>query len=78
MYKSKRATVHFDADVHQALLLTSAASSRTISQIVNDAVRRTLSEDALDIAAFEDRAKDPLLAFEAVCESLRTRGKISL
>lgn len=76
MDKSKRATVYFDSDVHQALLLTSAASSRSISQIVNDAVRRTLSEDALDIAAFEDRAKEPLLVFEAVSESLRRRGKI--
>lgn len=73
---SKRATVYFDPDLHQALRLKAAVSSRSISQIVNDAVRRTLSEDAEDLAAFEQRAKEPTQDFEAVVKSLRKRGKI--
>ena len=52
MDTAKRATVYFDPDLHQALRLKSAVSSRSISEIVNDAVRRTLSEDAADLAAF--------------------------
>ena len=76
MEDSKRATVYFDADLHQALRVKSAVSSRSISEIVNDAVRRSLSEDASDLAAFEERAKEPTLDFEAVVKSLRRRGKI--
>lgn len=76
MDTAKRATVYFDPDLHQALRLKSAVSSRSVSEIVNDAVRRSLSEDASDLAAFEERAKEPSLDFEAVVRSLRKRGKI--
>ena len=72
----KRATVYFDPDLHQALRVKSAISSRSVSEIVNDAVRRSLAEDAADLAAFEERAKEPSLDFEAVVKSLRKRGKI--
>ncbi len=72
----KRATVYFDPDLHQALRLKSAVSSRSVSEIVNDAVRRSLAEDASDLAAFEERASEPSLDFEAVVKSLRKRGKI--
>jgi len=72
----KRATVYFDPELHQALRVKSAVSSRSVSEIVNDAVRRSLAEDAADLAAFEERAKEPSLDFEAVVKSLRKRGKI--
>lgn len=76
MDTAKRATVYFDPDLHQALRLKSAVSSRSVSEIVNDAVRRSLAEDAADLAAFGERAKEPSLDFEAVVRSLRQRGKI--
>ena len=76
MDTAKRATVYFDPDLHQALRVKSAISSRSVSEIVNDAVRRSLAEDAADLAAFEERAKEPSLDFEAVVKSLRRRGKI--
>ena len=73
---SKRATVYFDADLHQALRMKAAVSSRSVSDIVNEAVRRALAEDAEDLAAFEKRAKEPRLDFETLVGSLRKRGKI--
>jgi hypothetical protein len=76
MDSAKRATVYFDADLHQALRLKAAVSARSISEIVNDAVRRALAEDAADLAAFEDRAGEAALDFESVVKSLRKRGKI--
>jgi hypothetical protein len=76
MDTAKRATVYFDADLHQALRLKAAVSSRSISEIVNDSVRRALAEDAADLSAIEDRAGEPSLDFEAVVKSLRKRGKI--
>ena len=75
MGPAKRATVYFDPDLHQALRMKSAVCSRSVSEIVNDAVRRTLAEDAADLAAFAE-AKEPTLHFEAVVSSLRKRGKI--
>ena len=72
----KRATVYFDPDLHQALRMKAAVSSRSISEIVNEAVRRTLAEDAEDLAAFKERAKEPRMNFETLVGSLRKRGKI--
>jgi hypothetical protein len=55
MEGSKRATIHFDPSVHQALRIKAAAAARSISDIVNDAVRIALAEDAEDLAAFDRR-----------------------
>ena len=73
---AKRATVYFDREVHRALRLKSAATERTISEVVNEAVKLTLAEDAEDLAAFDARAKEPDLDFEKVVKALRRRGKI--
>jgi plasmid stability protein len=73
---SKRTTVYFDPDLHQALRLKAAVSSRSVSEIVNEAVRRALAEDAEDLAAFENRASEPRMDFETLVGSLRKRGKI--
>ena len=73
---NRRATIYFEADLHRALKLKAAATDRTLSEIVNEAVRRDLSEDAEDLAAFEDRADEPVYAFEEVVKVLRERGKL--
>lgn len=76
MSVSKRATVYFAPEIHRALRLKSAATERPISDIVNDAVRFSLAEDADDLAAFEDRTSEPNLDFETVVKDLRKRGKL--
>ncbi len=76
MATTKRATVYFDAALHRALRLKAAETDRSFSELVNAAVRNTLTEDAQDLAAFESRAKEPNLAFEAVLKDLRRRGKL--
>ncbi|HVO45586.1 MAG TPA: hypothetical protein VMT29_04555 [Steroidobacteraceae bacterium] len=72
----KRATVYFDAALHRALRLKAAETDQSLSELVNAAVRRTLGEDAEDLAAFEARGKEPNLAFEGVLKDLRRRGKL--
>lgn len=72
----KRATVYFDPAIHRALRLKAAATERSISEVVNDAVKIVLAEDADDLAAFDERAHEPNLDFEDVVRSLRERGKI--
>ena len=60
----KRTTVYLDSDVHQALRLKSRAVSRSMSDLVNSAIRESLSEDAEDIAAFENRASESLISYD--------------
>ena len=72
----KRATVYFDSQIHRALRLKAAETERSVSNLVNDAVRMSLAEDAEDLAAFEERASEPNLAFEEVLKDLRKRGKL--
>ncbi len=72
----KRATIYFDSDLHRALRVKSAETDRTISDLVNEAVRLRLAEDAEDLEAFETREHEPNLRFEDVLKDLRERGKI--
>ena len=72
----KRATVYFDPEIHRALRMKSAASDRSISEVVNEAVKLSLAEDAEDLEVFDSRAKEPALDFGKVVKALRRRGKI--
>lgn len=76
MSEAKRATVYFDPLVHRALRLKAAASDRSVSDLVNDAVKLALGEDAEDLAAFDERAAEPALDFEGFVKSLRARGRL--
>jgi len=72
----RRATVYFDSDVHRALKMKAAASDRSVSEMVNEAVRAALAEDAEDLEAFDKRSSEPELDFEDFVKSLRRRGKL--
>jgi len=73
---TKRATVYFDPLIHRALRLKSAETTRSISDLVNDALRCSLAEDAEDLEAFEVRANDPLLSYEEMVKRLKADGRI--
>ncbi len=76
MSDTKRATVYFDAEIHRALRLKAAETERSMSDLINDAVRASLSEDAEDLTAFELREREPDLPFEDVVKDLKRRGKV--
>lgn len=76
MSQSKRATAYFDRDLHRALERKAAATDRSVSQVINEAVRLSLAEDAEDLKAFENRENEPNLDFDDVVRSLRRRGKL--
>ena len=73
---TKRATVYFDPTIHRALRMKSAETSRSVSDIVNDAVKEALAEDAEDLAAFEERASEPLITYEDMVKRLKADGRI--
>ena len=76
MATPKRSTIYFAPDLHRALRLKAAATDKSISEVVNAAVRQTLSEDAADLDAFEKRRREPTLDFEEVVLSLTRGGKL--
>jgi hypothetical protein len=76
MTTSKRATVYFDPSLHRALRVKALERDQSLSELVNDAVRASLAEDADDIATARARAKEPSLRFEDVLRDLKRRGKI--
>ena len=72
----RRSTVYFDPTVHRALRAKAAAPDRSISDLVGEAVRLALSEDADDLAALRKRASEPDLDFERVVGNLKRSGKL--
>ncbi|MCX6340716.1 MAG: CopG family transcriptional regulator [Candidatus Aureabacteria bacterium] len=73
---SKRATIYLNADLFRVIRIKSAETSKSVSEIVNDAVRLSLAEDAEDLAAFDERAHEPVITFEKALKELRRHGKI--
>ena len=76
MDETKQATIYFDAYVHRALRLRAAASNRSISDMVNEAVRMTLAEDADDLKDADQRQAEPSSSFEDFVTSLRNSGRL--
>ena len=74
--QSKRATVYLDPDLHRALKIKSAHSERTLSELVNLAVRQSLTEDHEDLLAFDERKDEPNLDFGEVLKELKASGKL--
>ncbi len=72
----KRATVYFDPQLHKALRLKAAATDRSLSDLVNEAVRLSLAQDAEDFEAYENRVSEPDLLFEDVVKDMKRSGKI--
>jgi hypothetical protein len=73
---AKRATIYFDPAIHKTLRHKALETSRSVSDIVNDAVRLALSEDADDMAAFDERIHEPLVTYEAMLKELKANGRI--
>ena len=74
--QAKRSTIYFDPDLHRVLKMKSAETDRSISDLVNEAVREALAEDAEDLAAFEERAREPVISFEEMVKKLKIDGKL--
>ncbi len=73
---AKRATVYFDPILHKALKLKSIETSKSISDLVNEAVREALAEDAEDLAAFDERSNEGLISYDEMVKRLKKDGRI--
>ncbi|MBW1768469.1 MAG: CopG family transcriptional regulator [Deltaproteobacteria bacterium] len=73
---SKRSTIYLDPTLHQALRIKALETSRSMSEIINEAVKEALAEDAEDLAAFEERENEPLISYERMVKRLKKDGRI--
>lgn len=71
-----RSTLYLDPALHRALRLKAATTHRSMSEIVNDAVRAALREDQEDLAAFADRVGEKTLSYEAFLDQLKADGTL--
>jgi plasmid stability protein len=73
---TKRTTIYLDGSLHRALRIKAAETDHSISDLVGEAIRLSLAEDAIDLAAYEERKHEPRMTFEEVVKKLRKNGKI--
>lgn len=72
----KRATIYLDSELHRVLKLKAVESDRAISDLLNEAVRLQLAEEAGDLSSFKDRVRKPNPRFEDVPGDLKQRARI--
>ena len=73
---TKRSTIYFDEDLHRAVRMKAAVMDLSVSDVVNEAVRRILAEDAADLETFDKRRREQSISFDDVVRSLKRRGKL--
>lgn len=73
---SQRSTIYFEPSVHKALRIKAAEESRSISDIIHEAVSLLVSEDAEDIADFDARIGEPNIGYAEFVQSLKADGII--
>jgi hypothetical protein len=76
MRNHTRATIYFSADLFKALRMKAAATHRSISEMVNEAVTDALAEDAIDLDAFTLLRDEPVITFDSFVSGLRRRGTL--
>lgn len=71
-----RSTLYLDPQLHRALRLKAASTHRSMSEIVNDAIREALREDEADLAAVANRVQEKSVSYEAFLTKLKADGTL--
>ena len=69
-----RSTFYLEPKLHQALRRKAATSNRSMSAIVNDAVRASFREDEEDLAALSARSKEKTISYEQFLAKLKAKA----
>jgi hypothetical protein len=73
MSTPKRATVYFEPGVYQALRLRALATHRSMSELVNEAVRTALAQASAAISANDRHSKGSSASFDRLAQALKRR-----
>lgn len=74
MPASQRATVYFPPKLYRALKVRAALTDRGFSEIVTEAVRLLLKEDAIDEESVHARRREPSQPYSEVLRELKRDG----
>jgi hypothetical protein len=74
--RAVRSTLYIEPALHQAIRLKAASSHRSLSDIVNEAIRATLREDEEDLGAFAEREREEPVSYEAFLAQLKADGTL--
>ena len=70
----KRTTIYLDSQLHQAVKMRAVQSHSSVSDLVSEAIRLSLKEDAMDLKAIKDRVREPAVSYETVLKNLKRDG----
>ncbi|MGB3383497.1 MAG: ribbon-helix-helix domain-containing protein [Marinomonas sp.] len=73
---SKRSTVYFEPQIHQALKMRAASTHVSVSELIDEAVRLLMKEDQEDLSAVSSRVAEEEISYEALLNDLKKHGKI--
>jgi hypothetical protein len=65
---TKRTTIYFDPKLHKILKAKSVESEKSISELVDLALRHELLEDLEDIKAYEERKDGDFVSYKDMLE----------
>ncbi len=73
---TKRATIYLDVKLHRLLKLKALESERSVSDLVNQAIKHEFLEDKQDLEDLRKRAREPVMSYEHLLKELKADGKI--
>lgn len=71
---TKRTTIYMDPKLHQAIKMKAVQTHLSISELISEAIRLSLKEDALDLQAIKDRAHEPVCSYDKILKDLKRDG----
>ncbi len=71
---TKRTTIYLDPKLHRAIKIKAIQINSSISEIIKEALKLTLKEDAIDLDAIKDRVNEPARSYESVLKDLKRDG----
>ena len=73
MSTPKRATVYFEPEIYKALQLRSLGVHRSISELVNEAMRIALTQGGAEILAIDPSRNVSSASFDRLAKALKRR-----
>jgi hypothetical protein len=69
-----KATIYLDPKLHRAAKVKAATTGRSLSDVMAEALRVSLAEDAIDLEALRTRRREGAQPLEAVIRELKRDG----
>ena len=73
---NSKATLYLDQKILKAAKIKAAHTEKTLSYLVNEALKQSLREDSADYDAFQKRDKESSRSLESVLKDLKRDGHL--